>query len=307
MIIGILINSLILMAILVVIGYYLRNKNILNDDGESVLIFLLVNITTPAMVINAMNIDFSMEQLKTGGFLMVLAIVFDIILVLLGNLASVKTMDEEKKKMIKYTVVMLNGGFMGFPLAYQIYGAEGMFYATMFHTPNIIFMWTYGISLLLGKKKTENRAKQMLLNPGMMGIYIGLFLYFSQVKLPLFASNLLDLLTNATTFLSMIIIGSKIASIGIRDSFVDKEAYLATFFRLMVSPLLMILIMKFLNLDEMIEQIYVIYAALPVAVLMPILAQKYGGDVVFGSKIVVITHVLSLITIPFFFWLYTVV
>lgn len=295
------------MAILVVIGYYLRNKNILNDDGESVLIFLLVNITTPAMVINAMNIDFSMEQLKTGGFLMVLAIVFDIILVLLGNLASVKTMDEEKKKMIKYTVVMLNGGFMGFPLAYQIYGAEGMFYATMFHTPNIIFMWTYGISLLLGKKKTENRAKQMLLNPGMMGIYIGLFLYFSQVKLPLFASNLLDLLTNATTFLSMIIIGSKIASIGIRDSFVDKEAYLATFFRLMVSPLLMILIMKFLNLDEMIEQIYVIYAALPVAVLMPILAQKYGGDVVFGSKIVVITHVLSLITIPFFFWLYTVV
>ena len=307
MIIGVLINSLILMAILVIIGYYLRNKNILNDDGESVLIFLLVNITTPAMVINAMNIDFSMEQLKTGAFLMVLAVAFDITLVLLGNLGSIKTMDEEKKKMIKYTVVMLNGGFMGFPLAYQIYGSEGMFYATMFHTPNIIFMWTYGISLLLGKKKTENRTKQMLLNPGMIGIYIGLILYFSQVQLPLFASNLLDLLTNATTFLSMIIIGSKIASIGIKNSFIDKEAYLASLFRLMVSPALMIIIMKFLNLDEMIEQIYVIYAALPVAVLMPILAQKYGGDVVFGSKIVVITHVLSLATIPFFVWLYTII
>ncbi len=307
MIIGVLINSLILMAILVIIGYYLRNKNILNDDGESVLIFLLVNITTPAMVINAMNIDFSMEQLKTGGFLIVLAVAFDITLVLLGNLGSIKTMDEEKKKMIKYTVVMLNGGFMGFPLAYQIYGSEGMFYATMFHTPNIIFMWTYGISLLLGKKKTENRTKQMLLNPGMIGIYIGLILYFSQVQLPLFASNLLDLLTNATTFLSMIIIGSKIASIGIKNSFIDKEAYLASLFRLMVSPALMIIIMKFLNLDEMIEQIYVIYAALPVAVLMPILAQKYGGDVVFGSKIVVITHVLSLATIPFFVWLYTII
>ena len=69
----------------------------------------------------------------------------------------------------------------------------------------------------------------------------------------------------------------------------------------------MILIMKFFNLDEMIEQIYVIYAALPVAALMPILAQKYGGDVVFGSKIVVITHLISLFTIPFFFWLYTLI
>ncbi|NLB33509.1 MAG: AEC family transporter [Tissierellia bacterium] len=307
MIIGILINSLILMAILMYIGYYLRNKGILNDDGKVALTFLLVNITTPAMVINAMNIDFSVEQLKTGFFLLAVAIIFDILLIFLGNIASLKTENVEKEKIIKYSVLMLNGGFMGFPLAYQIYGAEGMFYATMFHTPNIIFMWTYGISLLLGKKKTESRNKQMLLNPGMIGIYIGIILYFSQLKLPLFASNLLDLLTNATTFLSMIIIGSEIASIGIKNSFIDKKAYLASFFRLIISPLLMILILKFLELDEMIEQIYVIYAALPVAVLMPILAQKYGGDVVFGSKIVVITHLISLFTIPFFFWLYSVI
>ncbi|NLJ59137.1 MAG: hypothetical protein GX339_09875 [Tissierellia bacterium] len=306
MIVGILINSIILMAIIMCIGYYLRNKGILNDDGEEALTFLLVNITTPAMVINAMNIEFSFEQLKTGAVLLAIAIIFDLLLVLLGNIAAIKNKDIEKKKMIKYSIVMLNGGFMGFPLAYQIYGSEGMFYATMFHTPNIIFMWTYGVSLLLGKKKIKNRYKFMLLNPGMLGIYLGLFLYFSQLQLPLFATNLLDLLTNATTFLSMLIIGSKIATIGVKDSIVDKEAYSASFFRLIVSPLLMILIMKLLNFDEMIGQIYVMYAALPVAVLMPILAQKYGGDVIFGSKIVVITHIISLFTIPLFFWLFTV-
>lgn len=305
MIVMVLINSIILMAILMCIGYYLRNKGILNDEGEGVLTYLLVNITTPAMVINAMNIKFSMEQLKTGVLLLSLAVGFDILLILIGNFTSVKEKDEEKKKIIKYTVLMLNGGFMGFPLAYQIYGAEGMFYATMFHVPNIIFMWTYGISLLLGKQKTQNRYKHMLLNPGMIGIYIGMILYFTQLKLPLFMTNLLDLLTNATTFLSMIIIGSKVATIGIKNSFVDKEAYLASFFRLIISPILMIIIMKFFNLGSMTEQIFVIYAALPVAVLMPILAQKYGGDVVLGSKIVVITHVVSLFTIPFFFWLYT--
>ncbi len=105
----------------------------------------------------------------------------------------------------------------------------------------------------------------------------------------------------------MIIIGSKIATIGVKDSFINKEVYFATFFRLIASPVLMIILMKFLYLDQMIEQIYVIYASLPVAVLMPILAQKYGGDIEFGSKIVVITHLLSLITIPLFFWLYSVI
>ncbi|WP_322790755.1 AEC family transporter [Sedimentibacter hydroxybenzoicus] len=86
-----------------------------------------------------------------------------------------------------------------------------------------------------------------------------------------------------------------------------EEAYIATFFRLIISPLLMILILKFFEFDIMIEQVYVIYASLPVAVLMPILAQKYGGDIIFGSKIVVTTHLISLITIPIFVWLYTVI
>lgn len=307
MIFATLINSIILMAILMLIGYFLRNKGILNDDGESALTYILVNITTPAMVINAMNIEFSFDQLKTGAMLLAIAIIFDIVLILLGNIASVKTEDNEKKKMIKYSVALMNGGFMGFPLAYQIYGSQGMFYATMFHTPNIVFMWTYGVSLLLGKKKIKNRYKFMFFNPGMIGVYIGLILYFTQLPLPLFATNLLDLLTNVTTVLSMIIIGSKISTIGVKESFINKQAYFATFFRLLASPLIMIVIMKFLYLDQMIEQIYVIYASLPVAVLMPILAQKYGGDIELGSKIVVITHLLSLITIPLFFWLYSII
>lgn len=304
MVIRVLINTIVLMASLMAIGYFLRAKNILKDDGESALIYILVNITTPAMVINAMNIDFSVDQLKKGIILLVLALVFEVFLILLGILASAKTEDIEIKKMIKYSVLFLNGGFMGFPLAYQIFGSQGLFYATMFHIPNTIFMWSYGISLLLGKKKAENRLKSMLLNPGIIGVFIGLILYFSQLKLPLFATNLLDLLSNVTTFLSMVIIGSKISTIGIRDSFVDKKAYQVSFFRLIASPLIMIIIMKFLSLEEMMEQVFVMYAALPVAALMPILAQKYGGDPVFGSKLVVINHLVSLITIPFFFWLH---
>ncbi len=307
MILNTLINSIVLMGILMAMGYYLRNKGIISDEGESTLTYILVNITTPAMVINAMNIDFSFDQLKTGAALLAIAIIFNIILIFLGNIASVKTEENEKKKMVKYSVALMNGGFMGFPLAYQIYGSQGMFYATMFHTPNIVFMWTYGVSLLLGKKKIKNRYKFMLLNPGMIGVYTGLVLYFTQLPLPLFATNLLDLLTNATTVLSMLIIGSKIATIGVKDSFINKEAYFATFFRLIASPVLMIILLKFLVLDQMIEQIYVIYSALPVAVLMPILAQKYGGDIEFGSKIVVITHLVSLLTIPLFFWLYSII
>lgn len=306
MIIVTLVNSIILMAILMLIGFYLRNKNILNDDAESAFTYILINITTPAMVINTLVIDFSIEQFKTGLTLLFVAVLFDLFLILLGNIAAIKSGDKEKKKIIKYSIALMNGGFMGYPIINQMFGAEGMFYATMFHTPNIIFMWTYGMAVLLDGKKDRARYKQMFLNTGMIGVYIGLFIYFSQIHVPLFATNLLGLLTNVTTVLSMIIIGSKIATIGVSNSFVDKEAYYTTFWRLIISPVIMLILLKYLNFDEMIEQIYLIYSALPVAVLMPIMAKKYGSDDAFASKVVVITHLVSLMTIPIFVLLYTI-
>ncbi len=307
MIIVTLINSIILMAILMLIGFYLRNKNILNDEAEASFTYILINITTPAMIVNTLVIDFSIEQFKTGLILLFVAILFDLFLILLGNIAALKSGDKEKKKIIKYAVALMNGGFMGYPIVYQMFGTEGMFYATMFHTPNIIFMWTYGMGVLLDGKKDRARYKQMFLNAGMIGVYIGAFIYFSQVHVPIFAKNLLGLLTNVTTVLSMMIIGSKIATIGIRSSFVDREAYYTTFWRLIISPVCMLIILKFLNLNEMIEQIYLIYSALPVAVLMPIMARKYGSDDAFASKVVVITHLVSLMTIPIFVWIYTII
>lgn len=307
MILETLINSIILMAILMAVGYYLRSRSILNDDAENSLSFILVNITIPAMVIKAMYIKFSFEQVKTGLSLLGIAIVFHIILIMLGNLGSIRTKDEEKKKTFKFTVPLMNCGFMGFPLVNQLYGNGAMFYATMFQTPNIILMWTYGMALMIGKDKGKSNVKDILLNPGMIGIYVGLFLYITQIKLPMFASNLMDLLNNVTTVLAMIIIGSKIKTMGVKDSLVNRQAYYATFFRLALSPLIMIIMFKFIDFEPMIEQIFIIYAALPVATLMPILAQRYGSDGIFASKVVVITHLFSLVTIPLFFWLYSVI
>ncbi|MEL7649478.1 MAG: AEC family transporter [Sedimentibacter sp.] len=304
-----LINSLILMAILMAVGYYMRSKKILTDDAENSLSFILVNITIPAMVIKGMYIQFSFEQVKTGLSLLGIAVMFHIILVFLGNTGALATKDEEKRKIFRFTVPMMNCGFMGFPLVSQLYGNEAMFYATMFQTPNIILMWTYGMSILMGKGKGGGRKnmKEILLNPGMIGIYVGLFLYVTQLKLPMFATKLMDLLNNVTTVLAMIIIGSKIKIIGVKNSLINVQAYYATFFRLAVSPIIMIAVFKFFDFEPMIEQIFVIYAALPVATLMPILAQRYGSDDVLASKVVVITHLLSLVTIPLFFWLYTVI
>ncbi len=307
MILVTLLNSIVLMAILMAIGYYLRDKSILNDDAENSITYILVNITIPAMVIKALYIEFSIDQFKTGINIIIVSLVFYALLIILGNIASIGFKNKDKKNILKYSVVLMNCGFMAFPLVNQLFGNEAMFYATMVQTPNTILMWTYGMGLLIGSKKDKKNIKDMLLNPGMIGIYVGLFLYFTQIKLPMFATKLVDLLTNVTTVLSMIIIGSKIKTIGVKNSLVNTQAYYVTFFRLIISPIIMIVMLKFFEFETMVEQVLVIYSTMPVAVLMPILAQKYDRDVLFASKVVVISHLISLLTIPLFFWLYTII
>ncbi|MDF2678084.1 MAG: transporter [Bacillota bacterium] len=307
MIINTLINSIILMGCLILIGFYLRKYNKLNDDAEQSFTYILVNITTPAMIINTFLIEFSLEKFQTGIYILIIAVVFDFILVLLAKFSAHKIKDDEKKRVLKYSLVMMNGGFMGFPIINQLFGQEGLFYATMFYIPNLVFMWTYGLSVFIREKKGNASYKKMLLNPNMISIYVGFAIYLLQIPLPAFGKSLVSLLASMTTVISMIIIGSKIKVIGVRESFSDKDAYYVSFLRLIVSSIIMIILLKFINVNDMIKQIYVIYAALPVAVMMPIVAKQYNRDDVFSSKIIVITHLLSLITIPIIVWLQMII
>ncbi len=305
MIINTLINSIILMGCLILIGFNLRKYNKLNDDAEQSFTYILVNITTPAMIINTFLIEFSLEKFKIGIYILFIAVVFDFLLVILAKFSAYKIKDDEKKRVLKYSLVLMNGGFMGFPIINQLFGQEGLFYATMFYIPNLVFMWTYGLSVFIREKKGNASYKKMLLNPNMISIYVGFAIYLLQIPLPAFGKSLVSLLASMTTVISMIIIGSKIKVIGVREAFSDKDAYYVSFLRLIVSSIIMIILLKFINVNEMIKQIYVIYAALPVAVMMPIVAKQYNRDDVFSSKIIVITHLLSLITIPVFVWIQT--
>lgn len=287
------------------IGYFLRKYNKINDAAEQSFTYILVNITTPAMIINTFLIKFSLEKFKTGIFIMFIAVIFDFVLVLLAKISSAKIKDDEKKRVLKYSVVLMNGGFMGFPLINQMFGQEGLFYATMFYIPNLVFMWTYGLSVFIRGKKGISSYKQMLFNPNMISIYVGFAIYLLQIPLPSFGRSLASLLASMTTVISMLIIGSKIEVIGLRNAFMDNDAYYVSFLRLIVSSIVMIILLKFIYLSEMIKQVYVIYAALPVAVMMPIVAKQYNRDDVFSSKIIVITHLISLVTIPIFVYIHT--
>lgn len=67
---------------------------------------------------------------------------------------------------------------------------------------------------------------------------------------------------------------------------------------MIVAPLIMITIFKFIDVEPLIKNIIIIMQALPWAVMAVVLSQKHKLDSDLASKITVVSHALSIITIP---------
>jgi len=296
---GVIINSVLLMGILILIGYFLKKKDIINEKVEKSLTFILLYICVPGLIIKAFDITYTPEKLRLGLQIVLISVIHSVILIAVNYLLIYKIKDKEKKKILKFGNVITNFGFMGYPVVFQIFGEEGLFFASMYSIPIIILMWTYGLSTFFSKIGKEE-VKNIFLNPGMIALYFGINVFIFSIEIPDLIDSTLITLGNMTTPLSMFIIGSRLALVKRNEILNDKMIYYGAFVKLILSPILMLIILNFIQLPTVSRGVAIIYGALPPAAIIVILARQYKGNTVFSSKIVVIQHILSLATITFF-------
>ena len=86
--------------------------------------------------------------------------------------------------------------------------------------------------------------------------------------------------------------------------FLDKYAYFVCFVKLILIPLVVIIIFKFLP-DELaeIKMVVLIAMSTPVGLTVPMFSQMYGGNYEYGAKLVGLSTLLSLATIPVILYL----
>ena len=146
--------------------------------------------------------------------------------------------------------------------------------------------------------KPKELAKQLLLNPGVIGILIGFLIFFTPISLPEALGQAMGHIANLNTPLAMIIIGTYIARANILRALKEWRIYYTSFVRLILFPLLMIPVYLLIPSDSLVYLSNFIAMACPTAAATSMLAAKYGGDALYASKIIAISTVLSVLTIP---------
>lgn len=291
-----LINLQLMMFLLVTIGIILKKRGIITDEGKNVLTDLVICVILPCNVINSFYVEFSKDILINGIIIFVVSCALQVLCTFLSS-TLYNRVHEDKRPVLQYGTVCSNAGFLGNPVAEGVYGSMGLLYASIYLIPQRIVMWSAGLSYFTESTNKKDLIKKVITHPCIIAVGIGLAIMISQVKLPVFLSDTIKSISGCTTAVSMILIGSILADIDMKN-ITSKTMWAFSLLRLVIIPLIVFVGCKVANVHELVTGVAVILAAMPAASTTAILASKYDGDAEFASKCVVLTTILSMIAIP---------
>lgn len=290
-----------MLFVYMLVGYYGEKKGILTGESRKGITDLLVAILLPCMIVDSFRMDFSMELLSAGGSILMVAVFLSFLALALGKVCF-NRYSSERKKILQYGILVANSGFAGLAVIEGAYGAEGVFLASIFIIPNRIFMWTAGVSLFEQQEGTKKSNKEMiktiLLNPGIIAVFIGLGRMILGLTLPAFVDNAISALGSCTAPISLVIIGGILSHVDWRIVF-DKDTFFATGMRLLFLPAIALVIMNLLQFPPLETAVTVILTGMPMGSSTAILGEKYGADSKFASQCIFVSTLFSLFTVPF--------
>ncbi len=294
-----LITTLIEFIAIMLIGYIVRRTNILDQDSIGKMSRLIVKVTVPAMILSA-ACHFSGDVNIMYIAILVGMCIYAVLPFLAKLIAVVFRIPKAERGIYEFMMIFGNVGFMGMPLANAVFGSDAVLYVSVLQNlPFNLFMYTYGVYLFC--KDDEQGAKispKMLLQPAVLIIPISILVLVLNLKLPAPLVDVVDMVGDTTTPLSMMVTGAAFVGMPVKRLFNKPYVYLMTIFRLLLVPIVGYLTLKLCGVPQLLCNIFVASAGLPVASTTVIYSYNYGKSTELATAGVFITTALCVLTVP---------
>lgn len=295
----VVINQMIQLFLIIGLGYFMQKKNILNDELNSKLNYIVISITTPAMIFSSVCSTTITDKSMVIYTLGVATAVYLLLPVISFILVKIMRIPLPQQGLYMFMTIFSNIGFMGFPIMKALFGNDAVFYTALF---NILFnleVFTLGVILInYGNDVKMKLNPKNLLSPGVISSVIAIFIYFLEIPVPDVLANCCEMVGDMTTPLAMMIIGATLANIKIKELFTELRLYYFTVVKQVVLPIVVFPIIAYFISNPLIQGITLINIAMPVGNSAVLFAKQYGGDVELAAKSIFITTLVSVFTIP---------
>lgn len=292
-------TQVVILFAVAMVGFVCHKTGIYTEKASRLTTDLLFYIVAPAIIIRSFySMEYNSSALK--GLLMALlgGIFYHIVGMVFSRILFNKG-DKSTACIFKYACCYGNVGYMALPLAQAVLGDEGVFYCSVILVPFNILSFTHGVGIMQkGEEKARLNIKKLILNPGVIGVAIGLPLFLLQVKLPDIIYSPVSYLADLNTPLAMVMFGTYLASADWKTLFSDKRMFTTALVKVILIPLITIFALKLFGFGGTLLTAVVLSASAPTASNTVMFSAKYGRDTALASKVTSFVSVLSIITMP---------
>ncbi len=317
-----LIYNVGIMFLMMVPGIIMKKCRLMPEGFGKGISNLVLYIAQPALIFLAYLRDFDAAILINILWVLLFSVVAHVLFAVIALNTFAK--DEDcRRRMLRFATVFSNAAFMGIPLIEAVLGSHATIYASVYNITFNLFLWSFGVYLCtegrdLNNNQTEDHLeegykknnlmsslKKALLHPVTLAAGVGLIFFFLPINgyVPKLVTESLTHLKNLVIPLSMMVIGLRLADIDFRGLFKDKSMYLFLLLRHVLLPVALFGIVRLVAISGLIERdvilTLVIMAAAPAASSATMFAEMYDCDAAYVSKLVSISTILSIVTMPF--------
>lgn len=289
-------RQVLILFILMSLGAAANRMKMIDEHVVKGVANIVLYFVTPCVIISSFQREMN-AQLIRGLFITAAAAAASHILAILLGRLLIHDMDREREIVYRFGVVFGNCGFMSLPIEQAILGDDGVFYGAIYVAVFNVFLWTYGLKVM-SEGKERITAKKLILNPGIIGLAVGVFVFALQITFPDIIETPIEYIADLNTPVPMIIIGYYLGNLKLTDLTQNKRQYFSIFLRLVVVPAITIAILLPFHVDPKVLIVCAIASSAPTAATTSMFSAKYDKDAQMAAQMVSVSTLFSLITIP---------
>ncbi len=326
-----LIINVAVLFVMMIPGIILKKCGMVSDTFGKGISNLVLYIAQPSLILCA-YLDCTLRFSEIWKNIL-WVLLFSVIAHLLFALVATRTfgsVPDGQRRMLRFATIFSNAAFMGIPLIQVVCGSEAAIYASIYNITFNLFLWTLGVYLctrvdgvdhdgdgdsdgideLIGLHKTGKKEisfTKVLLHPVTLASVVGvlcLILQINRVTVELgMVWDCLSMLKGLVAPLSMVVIGLRLVDIQWKGAFGDRPMYWFLVLRHVLLPLGVLALMKGvvlagISIPWLAQDVILIMAATPAASSATMFAEKYDCDAAYVSRLVVVSTVLCIVTMP---------
>ncbi len=306
--------QVLFILVLMAIGFVARKRGVVSAVGTSEMVRVLIAIIYPCLIFSSVT-RLNAQELAANWIMPVMALAIAGTGLVLGlvSLRFMKGIDPQRASAFLFQNTINNYLFLPLPLVMLLWGTQGVALLVFASMGFELVVWTVGVFLFNRSSKLAEGIR-MMFGPPLVALIFSIGwvcvrdLAAPQLPNTGFMADLLRRLLDLTYFgaetvgkatvaVSMVVSGSRIAALNVGAAF-DKQVWILSALRLIVTPVLFILLLKMITMDETAYGILAVVAVMPAAVTSLVFSERFGGDSDFIASSLLITHLAAVVTIP---------